>query len=165
MIPDCPGYRVGNDGTVWSQRNNRWGLLNTWHQLRPGLVVSNPKYARHMVSLGRGNQRFVHHLILEAFVGPRPDGYESCHKNGNPLDNRLVNLYWGTKRDNGLDTRAHGRKKGEKHPLATLTDALVRMIRYRATNGETHQSIADDLGIQRRNVGRIADKSRWGHVK
>src|SRR5665647_1789598 len=38
--------------------------------------------------------RYVHHLVLEAFVGPRPAGTEACHWNDVPDDNRLVNLRW-----------------------------------------------------------------------
>jgi hypothetical protein len=50
----------------------------------------------------------VHQLVLEAFVGPRPRGMESCHNNGNQTDNRLVNLRWDTKSENNLDRVRHG---------------------------------------------------------
>ncbi len=89
---------------------------------------------------------------------------EACHNNGNASDNRLVNLRWDTEAANYGDMRAHGRKKGEKHFNAKLTDALVREIRKRASNGETHQAIADALGLQRRNVGRVVDGTRWSHI-
>ena len=164
---DIPGerdYRVGSDGSVWSRRN-RWRVQTVWRKLSPGKIRSSATYIRHSVMLGRGRFCYVHHLVLEAFVGPRPRGAEACHKNGNPTDNRLSNLYWGSKKRNGEDTRKHGRKKGERHPLATLTDELVREIRRRSATGETQQSIADALGVQRRNVGRVADRTRWGHVK
>src|SRR5262245_15574121 len=44
----------------------------------------------------RIEQRSVHHLVLEAFVGPRPSGMEARHLNDDPSDNRLVNLAYGT---------------------------------------------------------------------
>jgi len=161
-----PAYRVGDDGSVWSRRNNRWGMRNDWRQLKPGFIKSKEAqdYRRAMVYLGRGNFRYVHHLVLQVFVGPRPAGCEACHRNGIPTDNRLENLYWGTPIDNDADQREHGRKKGERHHAATITDDIVREVRRRAQAGEVHQLIANDLGIQRRNVSRIANRSRWGHV-
>jgi uncharacterized protein involved in copper resistance len=44
----------------------------------------------------------VHVLISENFLGPRPTlQHETNHKNGNKLDNRLANLEWITKSENG----------------------------------------------------------------
>ena len=51
----------------------------------------------------------VHTLVLEAFVGPRPKGFEALHDNGDPGDNRLANLSWNTPKMNAADTRRHGR--------------------------------------------------------
>jgi hypothetical protein len=52
---------------------------------------------------GKSIQRYVHALVLAAFVGPRPkDAYETCHKNQNKEDNRLENLRYCTTRENAL---------------------------------------------------------------
>ena len=45
----------------------------------------------------------LHRLVLEAFVGLRPEGYECDHKNRNKLDNRLCNLHWVTRSENSLN--------------------------------------------------------------
>jgi len=165
-IDEYPGYRIGDNGSVWSRHNNRWGLHNVWRELKPGILKSKDakNYARKAVYLGRNRFRYVHHLVLEAFVGKRPKGYEACHKNGDPLDNNVDNLYWGSPSENDADQRRHGRKKGELHHAATLNNELVLEIRRRVSQGETHQSIANSLGIKRRNVGRVADRTRWKHV-
>lgn len=55
-----------------------------------------------------GRKERVHVLMLEAFVGPRPAGQLGCHKNDVPGDNRLGNLYWGTKSHNGIDCVNNG---------------------------------------------------------
>ena len=52
------------------------------------------------------NQK-VHRLILEAFVGPCPVGFEACHYDGNPANNKLYNLRWDTRLGNNLDRRRH----------------------------------------------------------
>lgn len=51
--------------------------------------------------------RVVHRLVLESFVGPRPDGMECRHLNGNRQDARLSNLAWGTPMENAADKFDH----------------------------------------------------------
>lgn len=60
--------------------------------------------------------RLVHQLVLEAFVGPRPEGMEGCHNNGDCTDNRLENLRWDTSSNNKLDMLIHG-----THPNGSKT--------------------------------------------
>ena len=55
----------------------------------------------------------VHRIVLEAFVGPCPEGMEGCHNNGNAGDNRLENLRWDTHSENMKDVVRHG-----NHPLS-----------------------------------------------
>ena len=57
---------------------------------------------------GRQHTKKVHRLVLEAFVGPCPDGMECCHANGDPADNRLANLRWDTPASNTQDRIRHG---------------------------------------------------------
>lgn len=52
--------------------------------------------------------RFVHHLVLEAFVGPRPEGMRGLHRDDNPFNNSVGNLYWGTAQDNAFDRVRNG---------------------------------------------------------
>lgn len=57
---------------------------------------------------GKEKKRQVHGLVLSAFVGPRPEGMDCCHNNGNPSDNRIENLRWDTRKNNMADAKAHG---------------------------------------------------------
>lgn len=50
----------------------------------------------------------VHHLVLEAFIGPRPEGTEGCHANDIPDDNRADNLRWDTPKANVRDKVRNG---------------------------------------------------------
>lgn len=74
--------------------------------LRPGRKPSG----HFSVALGRGNSRDVHVLVLEAFVGPAPDGHECRHLNDNPAENHLRNLCWGTRSENNLDAIKNGKR-------------------------------------------------------
>lgn len=57
---------------------------------------------------GRGTTRRVHSLVMDVFVHPRRDGEVVCHNNGDPADNRLTNLRYGTNSENMRDKRRHG---------------------------------------------------------
>ena len=50
----------------------------------------------------------VHRLVLTAFVGECPADKEGCHRDGDPANNHVSNLYWGTKSENQLDSIRHG---------------------------------------------------------
>jgi hypothetical protein len=77
--------------------------------LRPG-----PSNSGHLtVILGKHNTRLVHVLVLEAFVGPRPIGYEACHGLGGVSDNSLLNLRWDTRSSNNLDAVCWGKRTPE----------------------------------------------------
>jgi hypothetical protein len=60
--------------------------------------------------------RYVHQLVMEAFVGPRPEGMEVCHFDGDPANNHLANLRYDTRRANNLDRVRHG-----THQMANRT--------------------------------------------
>lgn len=99
-------YLVSDTGRVWSiPRADALG------RMRGGrfLIGSSGRYSR--VGLSRDGRTRIfsrHTLVLTAFVGPRPDGLQGCHNNGNPHDNRLVNLRWDTPEANAQDSLAHG---------------------------------------------------------
>lgn len=68
--------------------------------------IRDDRPAALLVSLsreGKASFRYVHHLVLEAFVGLRPQGTEACHWDGDATNNRLENLRWGTSSDNTAD--------------------------------------------------------------
>lgn len=74
----------------------------------------------------------VHRLVLEAFVGPCPEGMQACHNNGIRDDNRVENLRWDTPKGNSLDKAKHGtksRRYGECNVHSKLSDAQVEEIR------------------------------------
>jgi hypothetical protein len=57
---------------------------------------------------GKVATKKVHQLVLEAFVGPRPDGMECLHDDHDKKNNRLSNLSYGTHRQNQIDGAAAG---------------------------------------------------------
>lgn len=63
---------------------------------------------------GKQGSALVHRLVLLTFSGPCPDGMEGLHKDGNPANNALSNLAWGTHSENQMDQVLHG-----THPNAS----------------------------------------------
>lgn len=54
-------------------------------------------------SPGQVQRLWIHRLVLEAFVGPCPPGMETCHANGDGLENNVENLRWDTHGENQRD--------------------------------------------------------------
>lgn len=125
--------------------------------------VSGKGYATVMLS-GRIRRR-VHRLVLEAFIGPCPNGHECSHLNGNPRDNRLVNLAYETRADNHARKLQHGTNcNGEKNHESKLTDSEVIEIRNARQNGETLKAIAKRFNVSFSTVGRISRGEDWRHL-
>ena len=108
-ITGYPGYEVSDHGNVrsWRTPNKR-----SPRPLEPRQLRRTDRFGYQHVKLCNGpeqKQRAVHVLVLEAFVGPRPDGCVARHVNDNDRSNCcLVNLAWGTRFENESDKLRHG---------------------------------------------------------
>lgn len=106
FIPDfAEGYAISNYGRVISYRR-RMPALMAWNinHLRgyyASVGLAHPDTRKH-------SRHRIHALVLEAFVGPRPDGLDIRHLDGDPLNNHLSNLAYGTRTENMQDTLIHG---------------------------------------------------------
>lgn len=102
-------YEVSNTGDVRSlTRIDTYGRRRQGRPLVPAANTSGHLY----VKLTRGNRktkRYVHRLVIDAFVGPGPEGTECCHNDGDPANNHVGNLRWDTHKENVRDTIRHGR--------------------------------------------------------
>ena len=167
-VAGSPGYRVGDDGTVWSCRlrgprgprghGNGPNLNGRWKLLR------GTKKELGYIFVGIADKIFpVHRLVLDAFVGPRPEGMECRHLDGNPSNNALSNLCWGTPKENGEDAVAHGTSnRGSKSNTCKLTPEDVREIRRLCADGTMKISeIAKIKGVTWANVDAILKRRSW----
>jgi hypothetical protein len=106
-------YEVSDEGRVRSlDRLVRCGKKGGM-RLVPGQMMKffQHTYGYPMAQLsGRaGDKRhLVHHLVLEAFVGPCPEGQEGLHWDDDPTNNTLTNLRWGTRSENKYDSVRNG---------------------------------------------------------
>lgn len=108
-VPGYPGYEVSDLGRVMSYRRSRPKVLRQGVHpkgyLRVGLYGESRDGARYRYS---PNTLTVHQLVMQAFVGPCPDGMEIRHLDGDPTNNALSNLRYGTHAENVADSIEHG---------------------------------------------------------
>lgn len=165
-FPEFPGYAVGSDGSVWSAHT--WRGSKGWRELKPwpsGVRRLYLTITLHIREGGRckGYPRLVHRLVLEAFVGPCPEGMECRHfPDRNPRNNRRENLRWGTPVENAHDQVVHGTKadqSGENSSAARLTWEQVRDIRKKKT--DLMRQLATDYGVSERQIYSIWRNTKW----
>lgn len=138
-IPGLPGYSASADGRIFS------------HFVRRGFgpqVVDMDAPPRELRQFdrktlkggfsgyrsvnatrdGKRCNRFVHELVLLAWVGDRPgtpDEIEACHCNGNRADNRVENLRWDTVKANAADREMHRLEREGEESFSDWVDANV----------------------------------------
>ena len=153
-ISDFPGYYVTVDGKVYSRKNNRHGYLKDYHLLktkytkhdgRPYVTLRNPK-------LGIRRLAKVHRLVALAYI-PNPESKPCvCHKDNNPLNNHVDNLYWGTQAENmsqmRLDKRDYRKVSIRAHR---------RVIRLKSL-GWSSSRIGKRFKVNRTCINRILNK-------
>lgn len=104
----------------------------------------------------------VHRLVLEAFVGPQPEGMECCHNDSDPANNRLENLRWDTRSANHFDRPNRGVKiRGAGNGRAKIAPEIARGIRV---DDRRSQDIADEYGIHQSTVLRIKRGQTWAEA-
>lgn len=104
-ISYAPGYFISDLGIAYGP-----GYLG--HRgYRELSSYSNDQYGHQAVDIdidGKKIHKYLAVLVAEAFI-PNPHNYpEVRHMDGNPLNNHVSNLAWGTHADNMADAKRHG---------------------------------------------------------
>ena len=151
-IPDTIGYEVSD-----------LGRLRRGDRILAGCVYSTGYRMASLHFADGGIVRKAYHaLVCEAFIGPRPDGHEVRHLNGDPLDNRLANLAYGTRAENMADQYRHGtRIAGDAHPRAKLSHEAARIIRERHGGGASIRGLAREYGVNKRAIQNLLRGKTW----
>ena len=163
LIPGFPCYCVSPNGKVYSRRV--YGSINRslgpWWEMKPKGSVNKNRYLHVdlFVNVGKPVRFGLHHLVALAFIGPRTIGKIVCHKDDDRQNNRLSNLYYGTKRSNRRDAVRNGRcQLGENVYNASLTNAQVREVRRLAATGLKAKELAARTGIRKKYVYKILQR-------
>lgn len=169
-IPGWEGfYEVSDSGRVRSlprpaiKRRRVYG----GQEVKPAISPNDYLYVMlHRPQQTKQNRRYVHRLVLQAFVGPCPDGMQAAHGNGIRSDNRLANLRWTSIKDNHADKRTHGTMvRGEMAPRSRFTEQCVRRMHDMRACGANQKDIGTWFGTTQSIVSAILRGRNWGHVR
>lgn len=150
-VPAVPGWWVSNHGEIASLKGRTPRLLR-------------PMMCGQYRAVGTMTRKFyVHALVLEAFRGPRPEGMQARHLDGNRFNNRADNLAWGTPSENNRDKERHGTGgRGERNPMARLTqDRVKEMRRLHSAGGLTFKALASRFGVSAMTAWRAVQHHSW----
>lgn len=157
---DVPGlegiYFVSNLGRVHSSYGGGRVLKPYPTKAEGGYMVVS------LYVCGVRTPRLVHCLVMEAFVGPCPEGQEVLHEEPNRYDVRLSNLRYGTHQENVAMTVAADRHTiGSRNGLARLTEADIEPIR---NDRRPLKEIAADYGVHFATISCVRLRKTWAHV-
>lgn len=115
---------------------------------------------------GGGERNYVHALVCEAFKGPRPQGAQCRHLDGNKYNNAAENLAWGTASENNADKIAHGTTlHGEKNPMAVLTSSQVtEMRRDREKTKTSYANLGRKFNVSTMTAYRAVTGQSWSKL-
>jgi hypothetical protein len=163
-VKGAPGYVVSADGRVFSC------LPCSWHKECPRELRQAPHaFGYRMVHLQvnkRAATRCIHQLVADAFLPPPLPGQTQVrHDDGDPTNNTVRNLLWGTPKENAQDTIKHGRTlRGRKNPNAKMTPRTVQAARLLSAEGFSHKAIGEFLGVSGGTVDRAVSGEQWADV-
>lgn len=168
-IEGFPAYEVSDFGRVRSLDRTisfvRAGVKRTLFVRGRMLQITVGSHGYGQVCLsdrGEATQSCVHVLVANAFNGPCPAGLHVLHDDGNNLNCRASNLYYGNQIQNIADARRHGTiANGEKNGKAKLTIEQVRVIRKAPG---LYADIADQFDVSPSNIGQIKRRETWAGI-
>lgn len=160
-------YQISNCGQVksLSRSTTRGGILKLNKHKSGHLYIK-------LCKDGKYESFQIHRLVLETFIGLCPVGMECRHLDGNPKNNRLNNLKWGTRSENMQDSIKHRTFKhnppdnsGSSCGTSKLTDEQVIEIKVLIKKGElTDTEIGKIYKVSRSTVRDIRLEYTWKYV-
>lgn len=179
-VKGIPWLGVSKDGRLWCKRfpknitvkgiirGTKYHFSRKWIEKK----VSLDKRGYRRVKVD-GENRYIAHMVLETFVGPRPKGMECCHTNGIKTDNSLKNLRWDTHKENSLDKiRVGAHQRGERNPRARISDSMaIKFINEFKTRNlgksKSHfiRKFSEENKCPITSLNGIVWGKRWNHLK
>lgn len=162
-------YEVSNMGEVrslfYSNRNLKMRKRNVPLILKQS--TDKKGYRRVCFAInGKRNNRQTHKIVLCSFGFEKPDGLQCAHLNGNPGDNRLVNLKWCTPKENQSHRKEHGTHAfGENANPAKLRESEVKdILKNYIVHGVRIMDMARKYRVNRQTIRLILKNKTWKHI-
>jgi hypothetical protein len=144
-------YMISNTGKVYSQTSEMYKSL------------SSDKDGYYFVILhgnGKPLKKFVHALVLETFVSPRPKGMISRHyPDQTKTNNNIDNLSWCEPAVNSRDRQELG------HSNTVLTEDIIIEIKNKLLSGNyTQADLYKEYNVSSQTICDIANEKGWRGV-
>lgn len=145
-VPGYADYEISDKGRLKSHRRGESRIL------KPIYKSEGHSYVFLYGEPGKSEKIYIHRAVLSAFRGLPQPNQESRHLDGDPRNNHLDNLVWGTRQENVNDRRRHGRMpipheskftklKPENIPPIRELQGQSSSRRVAATFGTSHTTI------------------------
>jgi len=154
-IPGFSDYAVSSLGRVKRikdarQNQAKAGNLKTPMKHSCGYLVAR------LWKNNKEYKRYIHRLVLSAFHGPCPIGYECNHIDGNKQNNKWLNLQYVTRRQNIIHAYRNG-LSGRKH----FKPEEVWLIRRLCAAGIDPKITAKIFKCDRSSIYKIKVGKTW----
>lgn len=163
-IPGFPGYHVTKNGDVCSMKCKS-GKRPEAFKLKPRLN-GNGYYRIGLYKDGIKYERRLNRLVAMVYI-PNPDNLPCvCHKDNNPLNNNVDNLYWGTYKENTQQCIQDGRFKPGGRDI--LDEFSINCLLYEYNLGKPRSILKKKFGVSDSSITRIINthgKPRFGNYK
>ena len=158
IIGDIGKFNVSETGEVY-----HFDLFNRKHKLTP-FINKRGYYDFYVRSKNKRKHLLLHRLLAMAYI-PNPNNLPIVrHLDGNPLNNNLNNLVWGTQKENMQDRKQHKTDNGgERSGSAKLTWKIVRIIRglIKRKCPVTQHRLAEFFDVKQPTISDIVRKITW----
>ena len=143
-IPNHPNYHITKDGRLFSNKSGEW--IERKGQVYRGC----PSF------YFEGKWHRSSRLVAMVYI-PNPENKAYvCHKDNNPCNNHIDNLYWGTPSENTQQCIRDGRGYiGDKNPRAKVKNIDREIIRRKFTLGSTINELTKEYNLSRSAIRKI----------
>lgn len=157
-------YEISNFGNINSLQAPN-GVRKVKRRKKVFVSGTGNKYWGTILSLNnKSYNHTVHHLVLSSFCGPRPEGMECRHLDGDSRNCRLDNLKWGTHQENMLDKRRHGTVPKTRKHKKPMKSSKVLEIRRLHTTGLSYAEIGRMMNVSSSNVALTIKRKIWKNI-
>lgn len=150
VIPSCLDYEVGEFGDV-RRKNNRYPIKSRFHKGYEIVTITVN---------GKKVTKFVHRLVAEAFIGPRPKGHHTHHKNHNMRINHYTNLEY-------LKTYSHfneHRDVRQRHCTKLIAEQVLQIRAMYIAGNYTYKQLAQAFNVSITEIHKIVKRKVWKHI-